>query len=62
MEYKSVGFETKICLGTKVRQLRVIFGLLYPSIFLANGFGLLPTSSDRRRSEDLTMVKKIYII
>jgi len=53
MEYKSVGFETDIRLGTGVRQLRVILGLLYPSIFLANGFGLLPTSSDRRRSEDL---------
>jgi len=62
MEYKSVCFETGTRLGTEVRQLRVIFGLLYPSIFLANGFGLLPTSSDRRRSADLAMMKKIYII
>jgi len=58
MENKSVGFATGIRLGTEVRQLRVIFGLLYPSIFLANGFRLLPTSSDKRRSEDLAMIKK----
>lgn len=35
------------------KSLRLNFGLLYPSIFLAIGFGVFPTSNDRRRSEDL---------
>jgi len=57
MEYKSVDLATSIRLGTRVRRLRVILGLLYPSILLVNGLGLLPTSSDRRRSEDLEIMK-----
>lgn len=36
------------------KSLRLNLGLLYPSIFLGIGFGVFPTSNDRRRSEDLT--------